>query len=493
MKKVYCRLFILVMTASFLAGCQATPEQEIVIQKDLEQMIEKAVAQDDTATGASLADSLSVPATYSASINGYNGDLTVNVNATVTVPDSDGISVMRIGKHDFTQEEADKMIEVLLQGETLYEIDLSLTKEEIQEKLIMYYGMRDGSIPLDMDGENPDDGEKLQQVIADYEALLATAPETKEPIAADTLFHTPETLVNPNAQVIEGTATVNGKAAYLYINNGFFSDNDIEAVFINGKPSLGESYNNCPYSVLSDEQLSGVQIPETFAMSKVDAQSAAEGILDRLGITDMTCVDIQYAVMSEDFATGNVALEPGTVIEPEQIESGKWAYSLQYQRTVNGIPVTLTGHSGHSVSDENDMSVPWPYEHVNIIVDETGVVYFDYLSPCSILDTVTEDATLKQFSEIQSVFEKMFPITYGHLDEEGTDYQLQVEITEVRLGLMRITEQNSRDTGLLVPVWDFFGDVIVIPEEGDPYLSISDSLITINAIDGSIIERELGY
>ena len=492
MKKALSIIVISLLAAALLTGCQATPNEPVVIQKDLEQMIEKAVASDDTATGASLADSLNVPATYNASINGYNGDLTVNVNATVTVPDSDGISVMRIGKHDFTQEEADKMIEVLLQGETLYEIDLSLTKEEIQEKLITYYGMRDGSIPLDMDGENPDDEEKLQQVIAYYEGLLATAPETKEPIAADTLFHAPETLINPNAQVIEGLATVNEKAAYLYINNGFYNENNIEAIFINAKLSLGESYNSCPYSVLSDEQLSGVQIPEAFTMTEAEAKNAAENILDRLGITDMICAGVRIAVMSDGI---NSVADAGkdAILSPEQLENGKWAYSLQYQRNVNGIPVTLTEHSGNSSSDENDMSVPWPYEHLKIIVDETGVVYFDYLSPCSILDTVTEDATLKPFSEIQSVFEKMFPITYGHLDEEGTDYQLQVEITEVRLGLMRITEQNSRDTGLLIPVWDFFGDVTVMPEEGEPYLSISDSLITINAIDGSIIERELGY
>lgn len=76
-----------------------------------------------------------------------------------------------------------------------------------------------------------------------------------------------------------------------------------------------------------------------------------------------------------------MAVEPA---QSENLENGKWAYRLEYQRAVNGIPVTLTYFSGGvSVSDGNAMSVPWPYERLTIIVDETGVVYFDYISPYS--------------------------------------------------------------------------------------------------------------
>ncbi len=122
------------------------------------------------------------------------------------------------------------------------------------------------------------------------------------------------------------------------------------------------------------------------------------------------------------------------------------------------------------------------------------VSYISYnQSPYDLQETLTEDATLYQFSEIISIFEKMLPITYGYLDEEDTDYCLKVDINRISLGLMRITEQNSRDTALLIPVWDF-GNVTIIPEEGDPYqFADNDSVITINAIDGTIIDRSLGY
>ncbi len=499
MKKIFAILASVIFAVVFVAGCQVTPEGPVVVQKDMEQLIEKAVAEDDTPKDISLREYLGAPETYTASFNGYNGDLTVNVDANVTVPDSNGISVVRAGKHTFTQEEADKMMGVLLQGATLYEIDQSLTKEEVEAKLITYYGMRDGSIPMNVDGENPNDTEKLQQAIEYYEGMLVNAPETKNQTSANTKFHAPETAVNPDARVIEGMTTVDGKAAYLYINNGSFNANNIEATFVNAQTQLEGNFRYAPYMVLSAEDAAKAQAPAAFTMTEAEAQGVAEEVLAQLGITEMACVEARFAVMMDEHAGGNVAAEADTgkeaALSSEQLANGKWAYSLQYQRTIDRVPITLTRHDGNSLKDEDDYSEPWPYERVEVIVDETGVVYFHYVSPYTIQETVTENATLRDFPEITSVFEKMFPITYGYLDEAGTDYSLQVEMTEVRLGLMRVTEQNSRDSGLLIPVWDFFGEVTVVPYEGEPY-NLSgglDSLLTLNAIDGSIIDRGLGY
>ncbi len=234
------RIIILITIAlvSALVGCQATPEK-IVIQKDMENLIDKAISEDETQEGGSLVEILKVPAAYTSSFEGYNGELSVSVNAEVTVPNADGISVIRVSKHSFTQEEADEMMNVFLQGATLYEIDYSLTKEEIQSKLITYYGMRDGSIPMNVDGENPNDTEKLEQVIQMYEEMLVDAPDTKVPIPADTKFHASGTdKIQSEIQVIEGTANVNEKVACLFIEN-FTSRNIIEATFVNAKNAIG--------------------------------------------------------------------------------------------------------------------------------------------------------------------------------------------------------------------------------------------------------------
>ncbi|NLB42889.1 MAG: hypothetical protein GX815_11660, partial [Clostridiales bacterium] len=67
--------------------------------------------------------------------------------------------------------------------------------------------------------------------------------------------------------------------------------------------------------------------------------------------------------------------------------------------------------------------------------------------------------------------------------------------------LMRVTEQDVGDSGLVIPVWDFFGTLTLKSKPGQPNLAEGDdggrytytSFLTINAIDGSIIDRELGY
>ena len=60
--------------------------------------------------------------------------------------------------------------------------------------------------------------------------------------------------------------------------------------------------------------------------------------------------------------------------------------------------------------------------------------------------------------------------------------------------------EPSKDahTGLLVPVWDFFGTRKTETEyDGESYSDTTDyptwSYLTINAVDGSIIDRSLGY
>jgi len=134
-----------IAAAAIITGCQATPEEQIVVQKDMQQMVEKAASEDGKKEGATLAEYLNAPKTYTALFDGYNGSLTVSADAKVTIPDSEGISVTRVKKRYFTQEEADRMINVFLQGAELYKADMTLTKSEIQDILVRYYGIRDGS------------------------------------------------------------------------------------------------------------------------------------------------------------------------------------------------------------------------------------------------------------------------------------------------------------------------------------------------------------
>ena len=73
-----------------------------------------------------------------------------------------------------------------------------------------------------------------------------------------------------------------------------------------------------------------------------------------------------------------------------------------------------------------------------------------------------------------------------------------VNVDRVELNLMRIRDKNNYSEGTLIPVWDFWAKTSVSPEDESNrnYVDTSayyEVVLTINAIDGTVIERELGY
>ena len=158
---------------------------------------------------------------------------------------------------------------------------------------------------------------------------------------------------------------------------------------------------------------------------------------------------------------------------------------------VNNIPVTFTNDIGNQFNP-NSVHVSWEYEMLRLFIDETGVCYLKYASPYAIEETVSEQVNILSFDEVWQIAELMLPI----VNDRFTDYNITININSVKLGFMRIVEEGYPNSGLLVPVWDFMGTCTrqhsgrgTTEKADDPYTSY----LTINAIDGSIIDRALGY
>ena len=103
---------------------------------------------------------------------------------------------------------------------------------------------------------------------------------------------------------------------------------------------------------------------------------------------------------------------------------------------------------------------------------------------------MVETSRVKPFREIRDTFEKMVVIENApdSAEGEGETQNVSVEVTDVRLIYTRISEKDSFNTGLVVPVWNFEGTVT--DESG---AQNKGTVLSINAIDGSVINQELGY
>lgn len=76
--------------------------------------------------------------------------------------------------------------------------------------------------------------------------------------------------------------------------------------------------------------------------------------------------------------------------------------------------------------------------------------------------------------------------------------QYGITVEEIRLELRRVREQNSVTDGLLIPVWSFYGNQWQTKKDGsEPEITGTEGsqtcLLTINAVDGSIIDLAKGY
>ena len=206
--------------------------------------------------------------------------------------------------------------------------------------------------------------------------------------------------------------------------------------------------------------------------------------VDKMGITDLQFSDWSYALcnsLEEDNSLSNLG-------------SG---YAIYYTRTINGIPITQTMADGGALEDMDSTMETWSYERLYFFVDKDGIESMSYSNPYTIGETKTENLNLLPFAEIMKTYEKMMVVT--NADNMEYEKSRVYDIDRIVLGYARIYEPSTDPhTGLLVPVWDFFGSRKVEGDyDGNSYSDITDypswSFLTINAVDGSIIDRDLGY
>jgi len=485
MKRILSLLLLACLALGLLAGCQATPDTPAVVQKDQEQMLQTAQQGRDN---SALLAALEVPERFTGDWTGVNGFVHVTADAEIILPNADKIPTGSIGRRDFTQEDADNLMRVLLQGNTLYK-ELGLTKQQVLERLEQLQAMQRGEIPVDLDGGY----EALPGAIEGWAEYARTAPDGDERVPAETSFVSR----SENLEEIKGWTEVDGKVMHFFIQNcpGFL---DHANVYVDGYGDLNFS-SAIAISLIQDE------LPETLTVEfpLEDAIRQGDALMAELGFEHVVC-DEAYPVLFTRSMPNAVA--KGEADDAPSEESWKnlilaTGYELQYVRCVNGFPISWTPIRGGAVPENESYSGAWHYEVITLDYTKDGLVYFYWESPHTEPVLQVEDTQLMPFDQIADIFAKMIMVKNSDVqvanERNGFDTVRNYDITKVKLGLMRIKAKGSFDEGLLVPVWDFWGEERW--ESDSPLVQEvsgkepSKIILTINAIDGSMIDRELGY
>ena len=137
-------------------------------------------------------------------------------------------------------------------------------------------------------------------------------------------------------------------------------------------------------------------------------------------------------------------------------------------------------------------------ETVEINVRGGKVISVCWNNVTEVTGTENENVALLPFSEIMRIFRKqIFRSIYLDPDSGSEqDTRHAMKITRICFSYMRVKKQDGNGEYYLLPVWDFMCAVnnpgLYGRFEEQEWLS-QRSVLTINAIDGSIIDRNIGY
>lgn len=495
MKRAFI-ISIAVLLLLSMAACQATPDKNIIVGKSLDEMIDKATqtppAEETQMQGGTLAEKLGATDTYTAELVDAKGKVSIHVNADVQIPDTAGVSVQRVGRGNFTQDQVNVLMDMLMKGEAFSGDDFKPTKSEIQQKILEVQAAKNQVSPDDSNGKKIGRAD-WDAYLADLQKQLEAAPETSERIPSTGQLEpmTMETDYSTGEKLYALAQSDEGGYESLGVYNYDESTNFLEYTSEKNSFSKNMGYFWTKEAV-EQNSYTGIETIESIpdvTITLEEAKAQAEALISALGVENLVCysADKMYGGSYDK-----------TVDQSEYINPRKSVWFLRYTRGVDNVPVTYTVWDCIKV-EEDTQSAPWAYEDMTFAIDDTGIVGFSWRSPYAVADTVTENSNLISFDEVTDIFETMSLVVNawdGIAAYNPTLTAVDIKVDHIEFGLTRITEENKRDSGLLVPAWDFFGTLTQIYEVDGETKKFDDGpipILTINAIDGSIINRNLGY
>ncbi len=471
MKKTAAVIAAVATIVLLFGGCQPTPTEEYTMKKDTERMLDQAGITED---GTAISD-IGIPnGKYVYEAADTSGRLHIKADAKIIVPAVEKLPVARVSRGRFTIRDLENLSHILGVGGIPVSQDTSFPKEYYLPQLNQLMEMRQNG-KLDKYSSV----EELDKAIRELMEKVAQAPEVARATEHDLSFTSMEgggetasfrwirnNAVLASLSVVNNEQGAGGNAEYI-------RDVTLRAEF-STLTAQGLSVT------LNYEQIRNPNFKKP-AISETDAMNIAQAAIDGLDLKDFVCTGKRMAALYNS----TIAAEDG---------ERQGLYEFMFTRSVNGAAITYTNEDMAADPGRTDIAAkPWLYEKIRIFVDDEGIFALVWNAPHVLEGIEYKAVSLLPFEKIRDIFESMIVVKNKQVEDGTLLRDKNIAVNEVHLGLMRIIEKDNNDTAYLVPVWDFFGTydsdggMLVIGEDG------YETLLTINAVDGSVIDRTLGY
>lgn len=473
--KRFITLFLISLILTLFISCQPTPEKAIVVNKGNDELTDLIAQTNDKSNEFNIAS-------WQEEFRAYDNNtskvpMNVSVNATVKTPDIKQFPVVNIKQRDFNKNDLKIMTDFFFQGDIKFSVGQYMTPEEINQSIVE---IKQTIYKLQNNTEINSEGTiaNLEYKIKQYENNLSKSVEF-------------EKLTNADWNKIKGTPDYvhlvslnNGKSSSILIDNSADKNESRVAYYENKYDYLAEKDNVSMYQPNNEKSPKGTQI----TLNK--AKELANSVASRL---DKDMKYYGYSIRTKE------QLE--TIYEVG--DATNECFVLHYTRRIHDAPVTYE-YSSAQYSEE--YGEHWNYEYMTFYIDDTGIIAFIWDNPKQVLETINSNVSMLTFEEVKDYFKKQIVIKNATMSDYSDYYDYTIfKVSRVELGMTIVKKKDHNDEFMAIPVWDFFGNFSwaytdkALSEWKEPnkiYQTLTWeelSYLTINAIDGSIIDRKLGF
>ena len=449
-------LVILICTLC-LTACQPTPPEEVVISKRDAHIVPTHEPKPEATV-----EPVNFPEHYEASQSFYDGRLMINIDADVIYVKDKPYDVYAVEETDYDPNVVQSIITYFCGDKPVYSTHRPKTKADLEAEIIETKRVMNSDDCMETE-------EDMLAIIEEIKERIPSAPETAE--------MTPVNLAEEQ---------------------------------VSGELDLGEDYPaelSLYHSSKRFEFNTGRGYYEHFAVARDGYQDTLDSEVvytdDWMhntydGVTVEQAIQIADDFLSQvgiiGFSHKKTAIGYGMDETCWHIVEDKLCHFLYYTRDVEDIPITYERSAVGA-----HFAPSWTKETIRFAVDESGIFDFQWRGCSEITEKLHQHVVLKDFDTVIENFFCGEKVRYAFFEEDENLIDFTIDIYEVRLGYMEMPIKDE-DGYMLTPVWDFFGtmrgrdyddDEIVVGE--NDWGKGSFASFTINAINGSVIDRSKGY
>ena len=463
-----CFFCLLIIVSVFQVSCKKKPDKQPIIIKDENKMIEIAMKESQT-------DPRDFPQTFTCDFFSRDGKAHIFSRECSIRKLGNRYPIYRCVAIDFDQEVIDTVSNCLIKNCKMYEVNDN-SKDYYLYILNDLYSKQDQYLQNGMESI-------FNREVKKYTELYENAP-ISAPLLSDmrlkTYSYNEETKQYNYTGINVGEESVPlQKVKYFYVRNNLFETAIRGAVL---------QFSDNKYGHFSD------YYPDrTLEVKDIDNKS-----LYSIGITIDEAERIAHDFLKETklpFEVYDIVLQSEKVYDAQSKDSIRYYYYIRCSRKIDNEQCVLI-----SVPMESQYNASWAYEQLYISVDQDGIFSIEWASPYAIQEIVVKESNLLPFSDIYTAFEQALSLRTVQVQTESTNKikGIDICITNVCLGLQRILEKGSIKTGLLIPVWCFFGEETITYDDAsvEVYNGFNyrlEPILMINAIDGTVINPIEGY